>query len=48
MANSPSGESIIGRFVRIVSAFDDSHTSMSVAELGRRTGLPVTTTYRLR
>ena len=41
------GESIIGRFVRIVSAFDDRHQSMSVAELGRRTGLPVTTTYRL-
>ena len=47
MANSASGESIIGRFVKIVSAFDDGHTSMSVAELGRRTGLPVTTTYRL-
>ena len=47
MANSASGESIIGRFVRIVSAFDDRHPSMSVAELGRRTGLPVTTTYRL-
>ena len=47
MANSASGESIIGRFVKIVSAFDDRHTSMSAAELGRRTGLPVTTTYRL-
>lgn len=47
MANSASGESIIARFIKIVSAFDDRHTSMSVAELGRRTGLPVTTTYRL-
>ncbi|WP_211880233.1 IclR family transcriptional regulator [Pseudarthrobacter albicanus] len=47
MANSASGESIIGRFVKIVSAFDNRHKSMSVAELGRRTGLPVTTTYRL-
>ncbi|WP_115790547.1 IclR family transcriptional regulator [Arthrobacter silvisoli] len=47
MANSTSGESIIGRFVRIVSAFDDRHPAMSVAELGRRTGLPVTTTYRI-
>ncbi|WP_262107525.1 IclR family transcriptional regulator [Arthrobacter sp. Marseille-P9274] len=47
MANSGSGESIIARFVKIVSAFDDRHSSMSVAELGRRTGLPVTTTYRL-
>jgi DNA-binding IclR family transcriptional regulator len=47
VANSASGESIIGRFVKIVSAFDDDHRSMSVADLGRRTGLPVTTTYRL-
>lgn len=47
MANSASGESIIGRFVKIVSVFDDRHSSMSVAELGRRTGLPVTTAYRL-
>jgi DNA-binding IclR family transcriptional regulator len=47
VANSASGESIIGRFVKIVSAFDDRHPAMSVAELGRRTGLPVTTTYRL-
>ncbi|MBB6406387.1 IclR family transcriptional regulator [Arthrobacter sp. AZCC_0090] len=47
MANSASGESIIRRFIRIISAFDDKHTSMSVAELSRRTGLPVTTTYRL-
>jgi hypothetical protein len=47
LANSASGESIIGRFVKIVSAFDDRNPSMSVAELGRRTGLPVTTAYRL-
>ncbi len=47
MANSASGESIIRRFITIISAFDDKHTSMSVAELSRRTGLPVTTTYRL-
>lgn len=47
MANSGSGESIIRRFVRVASAFDDRHSSMSVAELARRTGLPVTTTYRL-
>ena len=47
MANSGSGESIIARFVRILSAFDDRHQTMSVAELGRRTGLPVTTAYRI-
>ena len=38
---------MIARFVRVVSAFDDRHQTMTVAELGRRTGLPVTTTYRL-
>ncbi|MFF2345157.1 IclR family transcriptional regulator [Pseudarthrobacter sp. NPDC058119] len=47
MANSASGESMIARFVRVVSAFDDRHQTMTVAELARRTGLPVTTTYRL-
>lgn len=47
MANSSSGESVISRIVRIVGAFDDTHRSMSVAELARRTGLPVTTTYRI-
>jgi len=47
VANSASGESMIARFVRVVSAFDDRHQTMTVAELARRTGLPVTTTYRL-
>ncbi|WP_405476108.1 IclR family transcriptional regulator [Paenarthrobacter ilicis] len=47
MANSSSGESVINRVVRLVGAFDDMHRTMSVAALARRTGLPVTTTYRL-
>ncbi len=47
MANSSSGESIIRRLVRLVGAFDDAHLTMSVATLARRSGLPVTTTYRL-
>ncbi|GAT86684.1 IclR family transcriptional regulator [Paenarthrobacter nicotinovorans] len=47
MANSTSGESVIRRVVRLVGAFDDSHRTMSVATLARRSGLPVTTTYRL-
>ncbi|WP_347111074.1 IclR family transcriptional regulator [Paenarthrobacter sp. S56] len=47
MANSPSGESVISRVVRLVEAFDDGHRTMSVAALSRRSGLPVTTTYRL-
>lgn len=47
MANSSSGESIIHRFVKIVSAFDDTHRSLTVADLARRTDLPARTTYRL-
>jgi DNA-binding IclR family transcriptional regulator len=47
MANSSSGESIIRRLVRLVGSFDDVHLTMSVATLARRSGLPVTTTYRL-
>jgi DNA-binding IclR family transcriptional regulator len=47
VANSSSGESVIRRFVTIVGAFDEIHRSMTVAALARRTGLPVTTTYRL-
>ena len=47
MANSSSGESVIRRVVRLVGAFDDAHRTMSVATLARRSGLPVTTTYRL-
>ncbi|WGM22557.1 IclR family transcriptional regulator [Paenarthrobacter sp. OM7] len=47
MANSSSGESIIRRLVRLVGAFDDAHLTMSVATLARRSGLPVTTIYRL-
>jgi DNA-binding IclR family transcriptional regulator len=47
VANSPSGESIIQRVVKIIGAFDDSHASLSVSAIARRAGLPVTTTYRL-
>ncbi|WP_284974776.1 IclR family transcriptional regulator [Arthrobacter sp. efr-133-TYG-104] len=47
MANSSSGESVIRRVVRLVGAFDDSHRTMSVAALARRSGLPPSTTYRL-
>jgi DNA-binding IclR family transcriptional regulator len=47
MANSPSGESVVHRFVRIVEAFDGDHPTLSAAELARRSGLPSSTTYRL-
>ncbi|MCC9195778.1 IclR family transcriptional regulator [Arthrobacter sp. zg-Y820] len=47
MANSPSGDSMTSRIVRIISAFDGTHPAMSVAALSRRAGLPLSTTHRL-
>lgn len=47
MANSPSGESVVERFLKILEAFDARHTSLTVSAVARRSGLPLTTTYRL-
>ncbi|QCB95858.1 IclR family transcriptional regulator [Arthrobacter sp. PAMC25564] len=47
MANSPSGDSVIGRVVRLMSAFDRQMPSMSLSGLARRAGLPLTTAHRL-
>jgi DNA-binding IclR family transcriptional regulator len=47
MANSKSGDSILHRIIQIVNVFDSGRSSMSVALIARRTGLPVTTTHRL-
>ena len=47
MANSRSGDSMLERFVRILSAFDATRSSMSVATLSRRAEVPLATTYRL-
>lgn len=47
MANSPSGESMVHRVVRVIEAFDAEHPTLSAAELARRCGLPSSTTYRL-
>ena len=47
VANSPSGDSMLDRFVRILDSFDTTRTSMSVATLARRAKLPLATTYRL-
>ncbi|MCC9144874.1 MULTISPECIES: IclR family transcriptional regulator [unclassified Arthrobacter] len=47
MANSPSGESMTSRIVRIISAFDETHQSMPVAVLARRAELPLSTTHRM-
>lgn len=47
MANSPSGDSMIGRIMRIISAFDDDKPAMAVAMLARRADIPLATTHRL-
>jgi len=43
MANSPSGESVISRVVRLMSAFDRDLPTMTLSGLARRAGLPLTT-----
>jgi DNA-binding IclR family transcriptional regulator len=47
VANSPSGESVIHRVVRILSAFGDDTSALHLRELARAVGLPVSTTHRL-
>ncbi|MBD8043970.1 IclR family transcriptional regulator [Arthrobacter sp. Sa2BUA2] len=47
MANSPSGDSMAERILRLISAFDAEHTAMPAAALARRAGLPLSTTHRL-
>ncbi|WP_460775688.1 IclR family transcriptional regulator [Microbacterium sp. GXF7504] len=47
MANSPSGDSVIHRAVRILSAFTDARPALHIRELARMTELPVSTTHRL-
>ena len=47
MANSPSGDSMLDRLVRILDSFDAKNSSMSVATLARRAQIPRATMYRL-
>jgi DNA-binding IclR family transcriptional regulator len=47
VANSPSGESVISRVVRLMSAFDRDLPTMTLSGLARRAGLPLTTAHRL-
>ncbi|MFC0582839.1 IclR family transcriptional regulator [Micrococcoides hystricis] len=47
MANSPSGESVIHRVVRILAAFKDENPSLSLRQLARLADLPVSTVHRL-
>jgi len=47
MANSSSGETILDRVLRILSAFDAQRRQLPVAELARLADIPLATTYRL-
>ena len=47
MANSPSGEALIERIVRVLESFDSKRTALTAAQIARRTGLPSSTAYRL-
>ena len=47
MANSRSGDSVIGRVVRVLDSFDSTRVSQTPAEIAERTGLPRSTAHRL-
>lgn len=47
MANSSSGDSMLGRIVRVLSAFDPEHPDLTLASLAARAGLPASTAYRI-
>lgn len=47
MANSPSGDSMTERVVRILETFSSERTLQSASEIGRRAGLPSSTAHRL-
>lgn len=47
MANSPSGESVTERIVRVLETFDADRSVQTVAEIARRAGLPSSTAHRM-
>lgn len=47
MARWPTGEPVLARAARVLEAFDQARQGLTVAEIGRRTGLPVATAHRL-
>ncbi|MFC7401865.1 IclR family transcriptional regulator [Citricoccus sp. GCM10030269] len=46
-ARSGPRRSVLGRLHRLLSAFDHDHDHLTLSELSRRTGLPLTTTHRM-
>ncbi|UYP18933.1 IclR family transcriptional regulator [Rhodococcus sp. Z13] len=47
MANSPSGDSMLDRVVRILESFDEEQPRLTVGALARRADIPPATVYRL-
>ena len=47
MANSPSGDSVTDRVVRVLETFGPDRTVQTAAQIGRRAGLPSSTAHRL-
>ncbi|MFD8000416.1 IclR family transcriptional regulator [Streptomyces mirabilis] len=47
MANSPSGETVTERIVRVFETFDTDRTVQTAAEIGRRARLPSSTAHRM-
>jgi DNA-binding IclR family transcriptional regulator len=47
MANSRTGESVVDRIVKLLSAFGRSTPALTMSELSRATVLPTSTTHRL-
>ena len=47
MANSPSGDSMTERIVRVLETFTADRTVQTAAEIGRRAGLPSSTAHRI-
>jgi DNA-binding IclR family transcriptional regulator len=41
------GQSMVGRLLRILEAFSPERTELTIAEISRRAGLPLSTVYRL-
>ncbi|KRE31198.1 IclR family transcriptional regulator [Agromyces sp. Soil535] len=47
MANSRSGDSVTERLVRVLETFTATRTVQTAAEIGRRSGLPISTAHRV-
>lgn len=47
MANSVSGDSVVDRVVRVISAFPEGASSLQLSDLAARAELPLTTAHRL-